>query len=431
MAKSRAVAAQILNQVLYQQQSLSKCFTGERFEQLSPKQRPFVKEICFGTLRWYPRIRAYANAVLQKPLKRKESLVDCLLLVGIYQLLYMKVAEHAAIGETVAAVKPLQKVWAKGLLNACLRQVQRGLEAGDDISLSQDEQVYSHPQWIIEKLKLSYPDYWQSILQANNQKPPFAIRVNLNKTSVEAYGNRLGSEWHPICHTESGLILEQISKVSDLPDFEQGYSSVQDGAAQMAATLLAPKPGDRVLDACAAPGGKTCHLLEHQPGISELIALEIDPKRIDRIQQNLDRLELQATIAVADCADINAWWDGKPFDRILLDVPCSATGIIRRHPDIKWLRQADDIGQLAELQFSILSKVWRTLKAGGHLLYATCSIMPDENEQVIQRFVESTDDVEILPIALSHKELTQYGWQLLPGENDTDGFYYCLMTKKA
>jgi len=429
MAKSRAVAAKILHEVLYQQQSLSKCFASEYFLNLSPKQQPFVKEICFGTLRWYQRVREYANSVLQKPLKKKESLVDCLLLVGIYQLLYMKVADHAAISETVAAVKPIKKMWAKGLLNACLRQVQRLIEAGEDVQMDNAYQIYSHPKWMVEKLEKEYPDNWQSILQANNQRPPFAVRVNLNKTTLEAYANRLGSEWHSICHTESGLILEQISKVSDLPDFEQGFCSVQDGAAQMAATLLDPRAGDRVLDACAAPGGKTCHLLEKQPEISELLALEIDENRAKRITENLERLNYKATIKIADCAKVSDWWDGKQFDKILLDVPCSATGIIRRHPDIKWLRQAEDIEQLAQLQLSILQNVWPTLKSGGRLLYATCSIMPDENERVIEQFVRQAADVKVLPTALSHKELTKFGWQLLPGENNTDGFYYCLLEK--
>jgi 16S rRNA (cytosine967-C5)-methyltransferase len=428
MAKSRAVAAHILYAVLYEGQSLTSAFDMPKMQQLPAQHKPMVKEIGFGCMRWYQHLKVIANSVMQKPLKKKEALAECLLLVGIYQLRFMNVAPHAAISETVTATKIIKKPWAKGLINACLRQVQRQIESKELPTYDNDQALYSHPQWFIEQVKKAYPNDWQRILEQNNLKPPFSLRVNLNQQTREDYCSRLEASPTLITHTETGVIFEGVTKIDQLPGFEAGDISVQDGAAQMAALLLDPQPNERILDACAAPGGKTCHIYERQPKLASLVALEIDANRVSRIQENLERIGGSAEVKVADACDLEQWWDGKAFDRILLDVPCSATGIIRRHPDIKWLRKPNDIKALHDLQQEILIQAWKTLKPGGRLLYATCSILPQENADNVAAFLAQNSDAEVIPIEQA-TNTSSLGWQILPGDDYMDGFYYCLLQK--
>ena len=428
--KTRAAAANILHQVLNQGQSLSTLLP--RYQQeVAAKDRALLQELCFGTLRWYSRLDAIAKQLLEKPLKGKYQSVHSLLLVGIYQLLYTRIPAHAALAETVNACKLLKADPFKGMVNGVLRNVQR---QQDELTAKVDalpQLRLAHPNWLVKRLQKAYPEQWQEILEANNQHPPMWIRVNQTHHSREGYLTLLqqnGQEAEPDNLADSALRLARPVDVATLPGFELGHSSVQDAAAQMAAQLLDAAPGETILDACAAPGGKTAHILERQPALAQLVAVDMDGERLKRVHQNLERIGLQATVIQGDAAQPADWWQGEAFDRILLDAPCSATGVIRRHPDIKWLRRPDDIAQLAALQAQILDALWQQLKPGGTLLYATCSILPDENSNQIKAFLQRTPNARHQPLH-SGDTTEQPGWQLLPGAEQRDGFYYAKLSK--
>ncbi|MDH5182955.1 MAG: 16S rRNA (cytosine(967)-C(5))-methyltransferase RsmB, partial [Gammaproteobacteria bacterium] len=290
---------------------------------------------------------------------------------------------------------------------------------------------YAHPQWIISALKKSWPQHWSAILEANNVYPPFTLRCNARQVQRDDYLQQLEEvelSATTTAHTEQGITLEQACPVERLPGFDQGRASVQDGAAQLAAQLLDAQAGERVLDACAAPGGKLAHILERQPDC-QVIAVDIDAHRVERIEQNLNRLQLSAKVVTADVAATEQWWDGEAFDRILLDAPCSATGVIRRHPDIKQLRRAEDIAQLADLQAKILDALWATLKSGGQMVYATCSIMAEENHLQMSQFLLRHKDARELPLEVTWGHACEVGRQILPGEDGMDGFYYAILHK--
>ncbi|MBL1377033.1 16S rRNA (cytosine(967)-C(5))-methyltransferase RsmB [Zobellella iuensis] len=430
--KTRAAAANILHQVIHQGQSLSALLP--RYQQeLAAKDRALLQELCFGSLRWYSRLDAIARQLLEKPLKGKYQPVHALLLVGIYQLLYTRIPAHAALAETVNACKLLKAEPFKGMVNGVLRNVQR---RQDELTTKIDalpQLRLAHPNWLVKRLQQAYPEQWPTILEANNQHPPMWIRVNRRHHSREHYLALLlqaGLDAAPDPLADSALRLARPLDVALLPGFEQGHSSVQDAAAQMAAQLLEAAPGELVLDACAAPGGKTAHILERQPELGQLVALDLDAERLQRVHQNLQRIGLTASVLQGDAARPADWWQGPLFDRILLDAPCSATGVIRRHPDIKWLRRQEDIAQLADLQASILDALWQQLKPGGTLLYATCSILPDENKEQIKAFLNRTPDARHLPLH-EHDSPQHPGWQLLPGTEQRDGFYYAKLSKIA
>ncbi|WP_417606128.1 16S rRNA (cytosine(967)-C(5))-methyltransferase RsmB [Oceanimonas baumannii] len=430
--KTRAAAANIVHRVINQGQSLSALLP--RYQQeVAPKDRALLQELCFGTLRWYSRLDAIAKQLLEKPLKGKYQPVHALLLVGLYQLLYTRIPAHAALAETVAACKRIKADPFKGLVNGVLRNVQRQqqeLEAKVD-ALPQLQQA--HPNWLMKRLQQAYPEQWQAIMAANNRHPPMWIRVNEGHHSRDQYMSLLadnGIEASPDPLAAQALRLARPADVSTLPGFAQGHCSVQDAAAQMAAQLLDAQPGELVLDACAAPGGKTAHILERQPALSQLVAIDMDADRLQRVDQNLERIGLTATVLQGDASRPENWWQGPPFDRILLDAPCSATGVIRRHPDIKWLRRPEDIAQLAALQSQILDTLWQQLKPGGMLLYATCSILPDENREQIKAFLARTPDAVHQPLHAGDT-VAQPGWQLLPGDDERDGFYYARIAKQA
>lgn len=430
--KTRAAAANIVHRVINQGQSLSALLP--RYQQeVTPKDRALLQELCFGTLRWYSRLDAIAKQLLEKPLKGKYQPVHALLLVGLYQLLYTRIPAHAALAETVAACKRIKADPFKGLVNGVLRNVQRQqqeLEAKVD-ALPQLQQA--HPNWLMKRLQQAYPKQWQAIMAANNRHPPMWIRVNEGHHSRDQYMSLLadnGIEASPDPLAAQALRLARPADVSTLPGFAQGHCSVQDAAAQMAAQLLDAQPGELVLDACAAPGGKTAHILERQPALSQLVAIDMDADRLQRVDQNLERIGLTATVLQGDASRPEDWWQGPPFDRILLDAPCSATGVIRRHPDIKWLRRPEDIAQLAALQSQILDTLWQQLKPGGMLLYATCSILPDENREQIKAFLARTPDAVHQPLHAGDT-VAQPGWQLLPGDDERDGFYYARIAKQA
>lgn len=403
-------------------------------DKVEPRDRGLAQDLAFGTARWQPRLALLADKLLQKPFKAADRDVEALLLVGLYQLLHTRIPAHAAIGETVACVDKLKKSSLKGLLNAVLRNAQRDHEALF-AELERDPVLHTaHPRWLQKRLKADWPEHWQAICTANNEHPPLILRVNRRHASRDAYLAELrgnGVEAEPCTFSRDGIRLLQPCDVKTLPGFMEGRVSVQDEAAQLAANLLDLAPGQRVLDACAAPGGKTCHLLEVQPQLSEVIALDLEPSRLARVQENLERLQLKATLIAADGRDVTSWWDGKPFQRILLDAPCSATGVIRRHPDIKLTRQADDITALAQLQGELLDALWPTLEVGGVLLYATCSVLPQENSDNIAAFLQRTPGARELDIAGTFGLKQAYGRQLLPQADGHDGFYYAKLIKIA
>ncbi len=429
----RLAAIHGLQQVVDNGRSLSEVMP-QALAQVNARDRSLTQALCFGVCRLYPQLEFLLHQLLEKPLKKRDSDIRLAILCGLYQLRAMRVPDHAAVSETVALATTLNKTWARGLMNAVLRNYQRK-QTELNLALEQNPVAhFAHPQWWIDKIRSAWPGHWQAILEANNQPPPMALRVNarkLTRTNYLAQLQRAGIQARPLAHCEHGLILEEAISVEQLPGFSEGAVSVQDGAAQRVAAVMRPHSGDRILDACAAPGGKTAHLLEQQPELAELVAIDVDEVRLLRIHENLLRLGLQATVCVGDAATPSAWWDGNPFDRILLDAPCSASGVIRRHPDIKLLRRPADLPQLVQNQSDMLDALWPLLKPGGMLLYTTCSVLPEENSEQIRRFLVTHPDAQYLPLATAWGHSLSLGTQTLPGEDEMDGFFYAHMEKRT
>lgn len=429
----RATAATVIAGVVAQGKSLDQMlFWGET--QVAARDIALLRELCYGTLRWHPRLAVVLNHLLSKTLKPRDADIHALIICALYQLGHTRIPPHAAINETVVACRTLNKAWAKGLVNAVLRRFQREQESFE--ALFKDSAPYrgAHPDWLIAAFRKSWPNQFAGLVEANNRRGPMTLRVNRQRGGREEYLASLAAAdivADPTPLSPAGIQLASPVAVAALPGFGEGLVSVQDEAAQLCAQLLDPAPAQRVLDACCAPGGKTCHLLEYQPDIDELIALDIDAHRLLKVEENLARLGLSARTQCADAARLEDWWDGQAFDRILLDAPCSATGVIRRHPDIKLLRKPADIAKLAATQGSLLRQLWTTLVSGGRLLYSTCSVLREENDQVVKGFVESRDDVRVLPIEFASSGLsTDVGWQLLPRNKGHDGFYYAVLEKQ-
>jgi len=429
----RLAAAKALAAVLNGKASLNSSLPTQ-LDKVEDRDRGFTQDLAFGTARWQPRLSALAAKLLQKPFKAADADVEALLLVGLYQLLYTRVPAHAAIGETVGCADKLKKPWAKALLNAVLRRAQRESEALL-AELEHDPVVRTaHPRWLQKSLKAFWPEQWEAICAANNAHPPMILRVNRRHHSRNTYLQLLtdaGINATPCVYSVDGIVLEAATDVRSLPGFAEGWISVQDEAAQLAADLLDLAPGQRVLDACCAPGGKTCHILEVEKDLAAVVAVDLEAKRLVRVRENLARLGLSAELIAADGRDTATWWDGKPFQRILLDAPCSATGVIRRHPDIKLTRQPDDIAALAGLQGELLDALWPTLEVGGILLYATCSTLPTENTEVIEAFLARTSGARELDLATAAGIKQPHGRQLLAQEGGHDGFYYAKLIKIA
>ncbi|MBV6751563.1 16S rRNA (cytosine(967)-C(5))-methyltransferase RsmB [Pseudomonas chlororaphis] len=429
----RLAAAKALTAVLNGKASLNSSLPLQ-LDKVEARDRGLTQDLAFGTARWQPRLSALAAKLLQKPFKAADTDVEALLLVGLYQLLYTRVPAHAAIGETVGCADKLKKPWAKALINAVLRRAQRESEALL-AELEHDPVVRTaHPRWLQKSLKAFWPEQWEAICAANNAHPPMILRVNRRHHTRDAYLKLLsdaGVSAQACLYSTDGIVLEEACDVRNLPGFNEGWISVQDEAAQLAADLLDLAPGQRVLDACCAPGGKTCHILEVQPQLAGVVAVDLEAKRLVRVRENLERLGLDAELIAADGRDVATWWDGKPFQRILLDAPCSATGVIRRHPDIKLTRQPGDIAALAALQGELLDAMWTTLEVGGILLYATCSTLPTENTEVIEAFLARTSGARELDIAGDFGLKQPHGRQLLAQQGGHDGFYYAKLIKIA
>jgi 16S rRNA (cytosine967-C5)-methyltransferase len=432
----RALAARCTFAVVDKGRSLADELP-QQLAKIEGKDKGLLQELCYGVLRHLPELEYDVREFIKKPLTGKQRVGHFLMLVGVYQIKYTRIPDHAAFNETVSACKPLKCDHLKGLINGVLRNLQRQQATkeskGSEVSPTElpDAIAFNHPSWFIKKVQLAYPEKWQDVLNANMQRPPMWLRVNQLHHNVDEYLALLAKEniEHLLVDEKSGAIrLTEAIDVNKLPGFQQGWVSIQDGAAQQAARLLDCQPDDNVLDCCAAPGGKTCHILEYSPKIKAMTAIDIEASRLERVEENLQRLNLTAKVIAADAAaPAEKWWDGELFDRILLDAPCSGTGVIRRHPDIKWLRKGQDIAALGELQQDILKNIWSLLKPGGTLLYATCSILPEENSQQVQHFIEKNSDAELVGIT---DNATDIGWQILPNDNSMDGFYYAKLVKK-
>lgn len=427
----RALAARIIHQVVGGR-SLSDVLSKE-LEKANPEHRPLIQELCYGVMRWYPRLDALVQQLLERPLKAKDGDVRALILMGCYQLLYMRVADHAAVTETVEATKALNKPWATGLVNGVLRRFQREQDKLLAELVNNPVAHNAYPAWLLDAIKTAWPEQWQAIIEASNQRPPMSLRVNLRHQSRDSYAERLNSQGiasSAISDAPTALVLERPQDVLELPGFLDGDISVQDAGAQMAAELLDLQPGQQVLDACAAPGGKSCHILEIEPGLASLVSLDVDASRLERVKENLQRLKLSAELHQGDASTPAGDWAKRQYDRILLDVPCSATGVIRRHPDIKCLRRKEDIPALVSLQSQILDAIWPLLAAGGKLLYCTCSLLPDENDIQVAQFLQRQPDAQASPIKATWGHERSCGRQILPGEQTMDGFYYALLEKR-
>jgi 16S rRNA (cytosine967-C5)-methyltransferase len=403
----------------------------------SSPQRAAIRAITLGSVRWYLRLAPAVEMLLTKP----KGLVDplhALLVASAHQVEYSRNAPQATVHAAVDAARMLKEERATGLVNAVLRRFvseRAALFSRVDTQLGGRT---AHPPWLVKRLSDAWPSQvCVNILEANNTHPPMVLRLDLSRQERQQYLADLaaaGVVAKAVDWTHTAVRLDEPVALSALPGFHEGRVSIQDAGAQLAAPLLAAQPGMRVLDACAAPGGKTGHLLEHTAGLAELVAVDIDAQRVGRIEENLRRLSRSARMVVADIRQPGSFWDGKPFDRILLDAPCSSTGVIRRHPDIKLLRRTDDIQVLAAAQLEILRAVFGMLAVGGRLLYSTCSVLPDENQGVVERFLqtESTARAIALPTGVLAPGALERGTgvQLLPGpEAGTDGFYYACVEK--
>lgn len=419
MTNVRAVAARSVYNVLHNKTPLK-----EQTGQLHSHDRALWQELAYGTLRQHLKLKSLVDHFVQRPPKKQQAIILTLIEIGLYQLLFTDIPQYAALNETVNAAADLKCPELKGLVNAVLRKVLTDQFKLSDV-IKKESEIYAHPQWLIKRLKKDYPKSYKNLLEANNQKPPIWLRVNTAVISPDKFGALLQEKGISVTSRAepSAILLNSTAAISSIPGYEEGLFYVQDLSAQRAAVYLNPQPGERILDACAAPGGKTTHILELCNGNVDLTALDINPLRLERLEENLKRQHWKITVAKGSAANPEEWWDGKLFDRILIDAPCSGTGVIRRHPEIKFIRTEDEIHQLAQDQNNMLEALWGLLKNGGTLLYTTCSVLKEENSTQIQNFV--------------YRHRNEAVWDELPvkqqitGENNQDGFFYARLIKKA
>ncbi|MFM2323016.1 MAG: ribosomal small subunit methyltransferase [Pseudomonadota bacterium] len=433
MSNSRAVAAQIISRVLVAGVSLTDAFDESLQDISSSRDRGFVQELCYGVLRWYGPLKQLCAYLLKKPLSPADQDIYALLLTGLYQLNYLKTSPHAAVHETVQAARELNKSWAVPLINGVLRSFQR-----QQISLLKkmpEDIHYAHPKWLLKRLQQAWPNEWQAIIAANNHVPSMSLRINFLKNKREDYAQKLRDKNITAQLSDlskAGIILDESCNVFKLPGFSEGEVSIQDTAAQLAAFLLMLQAGQRVLDACAAPGGKTSHILETQPDLLSCIVVDKDAIRLNKVKDNLTRLGLaddKVQLLCAKAEELKSSWKRELLDRILLDAPCSGTGVICKHPDIKLLRREEDIVKLAEQQYQLLSGLWPLLKPDGILLYVTCSVLPEENSDVLVRFLSQYPDAKEEIIDAKWGVACPIGRQIFPQLHGTDGFYYARLRK--
>jgi 16S rRNA (cytosine967-C5)-methyltransferase len=432
MSDPRLLATQILTGVMREGCSLSASIATGLSVLEDSRDRAFAQELAYGVLRWLPELDQVLIQLLQRPFRSKDTDLRVLLLIGLYQLIHLRTPAHAAVSATVAASRALAKPWAGSLINAVLRNYLRNSERFLEQAHAMETARYAHPGWLLAELKQAWPKEWPAIVAANNSRAPMTLRVNARRLSRKDYLALLretGIEARPAANTSHGIILSQPIEISRLPRFKEGYVSIQDAAAQLAAPLLDVRPGQRVLDACAAPGGKAAHILETCPELETLIAIEREPNRIALLNTTLKRLQLEARVLQADATRPEDWWDGRPFERILVDAPCSGSGVIRRHPDIKYLKHETDLPALVNRQARLLTALWPLLAEHGKLIYVTCSILTAENQDQIAAFLNQHPDAHALTLHDPWGRPAGAGRQILPGEAGMDGFFYAALVK--
>ena len=436
-AEVRAAAARAVHAVRVDGRSLTVALTAAGGA-VAARDQALLHELCYGTLRLLPRLEALVAILLSRPLRRADRILYALMAVGLYQLVSTRIPPHAAVAATVDATRALGRPRAAGLVNAALRRFQRERDALLARVGNAPDDPALFPDWLVARLEAAWPAHWRRIIAVSNQRPPMVLRVNRGQCERAAYAADLaaaGIAARPLPGLDTALLLDKPVPVLRLPGFAGGLVSVQDASAQLATVLLDPRPGERVLDACAAPGNKTAHLLERAGGALQLTAVDVDAERLEPLRENLARLGLAATVLTADAREAGPDWPGAPYDRILLDAPCSATGVIRRHPDIKYLRREADVAALTATQDAILAALWGLLRPGGRLLYATCSVLPDENQQRIAAFLETHPDARELPLTpppgVADTVPCAPGLQLLPTADGGDGFYYALLERAS
>ena len=431
----RAVSAEVVDAVVYGGESLDAAITKNE-PRIQATDRPLLRMLCYGCLRNHWRLQGWLSQLISKPFRKRDRVVSALLAIGLYQITEMRIPDHAVVSETVDAVRQLRRPKLAGLVNACLRRFVR--ENIAETAAMDEESQWNHPAWMIDRLRDDWPDDYQAILTANNERAPMWLRANASKNSAAAYLKRLqeiGIEADLLTGVPEAVRLRAPQAVDGLPGFATGDASVQDAAAQIAAHWLLRDAQGHLLDACAAPGGKSGHLLELGENRVSLTAVDNDAARVVGIAENLRRIGRSATLITADASNPKEWWDGVPFDGILLDAPCSASGVIRRHPDIKLLRRESDLGKLAVIQRAMLDALWPLLAEGGTLLYATCSVFAVENDELTGQFLRDHGDAvenDVLPNN-NIRDLMQRracGYQILPGTAGLDGFYYAALHKK-
>jgi 16S rRNA (cytosine967-C5)-methyltransferase len=437
MQNARQLALKICQLVVLKGQSLSSQLEKQLSHLDNSRDQGLCSELCYGFCRYYFLLSAELKPLFKKPLKGKDFDIQIILLLGLYQIRFMRIDDHAAVNETVNLVIYQRKKWARGLVNAILRNYLREHASEDPLTrarLKDYEHALAYPQWMQQQFAVDWGSDAPMLMQAANQSPPMVLRVDTRQTSRKAYLELLDENQIPARPHElitSAVTLQNALSVDQIPGFDRGLVSVQDSSAQIAAPLLDCQPGMRVLDACAAPGGKTLHIMQSAEQL-EMFALDKDEQRLQRVAQNIRRANLDAKLIHADAAQIESWFDGIQFDRILLDAPCSASGIIRRHPDIRILRQAEDIQQLVQQQRNLLDALWPLLINGGRMLYSTCSVFHAENELQISNFCDRQVDCIELPLnSVQWGVQRPYGRQILPGFHDMDGFYYALLEKRG
>lgn len=399
------------------------------------RDRAFSRHLVYGVLRWLTALEWLAGQLLKKPLRPKDRDINRLILIGIYQLWKADSAAHAAIHESAESARKIGKPWAVSMVNAVLRRFQR--EQTEWLArLELQEERFAHPPWLLAAFKMDWPENWQQIAGANNQPGALWLRLNRQFNTEETIKGLTDGGFAVESHAAvtDAIKISPAAAVGALPGFSEGRISVQDPAAQLTAGLLQLEPGLGVLDACAAPGGKTCHILETESDL-DLTAMDLSRSRLDLVEQNLVRLgygqHKNVRLLAADAAEPDRWWNGVQFDRILLDAPCTATGVIRRHPEIKWLRSPEQVSEAVDRQAQLLNQLWPLLKAGGILLYATCSVLKAENSRQLRQFVDRTSDAERMEINATWGRKLDIGQQILPGEQDMDGFYYARLRKTS
>jgi 16S rRNA (cytosine967-C5)-methyltransferase len=433
---ARLLAISVIERVIVNGESLASALPAALQSVEDQGVRARAQALCYGVLRWYGRLDALAKLLLERPLKSKDRDLHFLLMLGLYELEDARSPEHAIVSGVVECASALGKSWAKGLMNAVLRRFIRERRDLENRLASDLCAQYSFPEWLIRYLQQDWPENWQELLEASNRQAPMFLRVDTNVIARDDYLQRLRQleiSAEAVPDVVTAVKLLNPCPVETLPGFTEGLVSVQDAAAQRAVLLLDPQPGERVLDACAAPGGKTLHLLQRQPRLGALVAVELRQERMQRVRENLWRANLESRVElhVADVVRVSDWWDGRPFERILLDVPCTATGVIRRHPDIKWLRREEDVAALVEQQRRILNAAWPALETGGLLLYCTCSMLRRENERQIAWFLQQRSDAVHVALELQGGVACEYGIQIPAGWNDMDGFFYAALGKKG